>query len=48
MTRQLDGMLEYYIIIDGSRPGRFREGANAPYLPTAPLSVEANRAFLVL
>ena len=33
-------------IINGSRPGRFRNGANAPLLPSTPLSVEANRDLL--
>ena len=38
-------MLEIKYYLNGSRPGRFRQGANAPWLPYRSLPVEANRAF---
>ena len=41
-------MLEYYIIKYGLRPGRFRKGARLLCSLSAPLSVEANRAYLEL
>ena len=47
-TRRLDGMLENKVTNTAHVRCRFRQGAKAPCLPTAPLSVEAIRAYSIL